>query len=1075
MHEFIELIAKYRRRINIRLSFKALVGSIVLFLAGFQLYLIAYKTIGAYSPALVYANIAIRIGMVLSIIYVLWQAYLDLWDNTLTSRYLDLIDGTKDDLYQNTWELYQKDGSNPITEALAAQALSRIKGKQYPLPKVFSPTVSFAIVIFTLFLSLLWYVQSAELVPAFKQFYTNKAPEIFYKEYLELSPGNITIGKNQQLQIRLIEPDKRLKHRLFYRVDKNWRELALSDDQYLFQKLEQDIEYYASNEVAQSPVYRVTVLDMPLVKRWVLDYHFPAYTGIPSFSDSLSYGNIEAYKGSKVQLKIHSNIPLKKAEIVFSNASRKALTPSSDTDFTTLLTIDKDEHWHIELEDHLGRKSPPEEKQTRLLADLPPEVRIVFPGEDVNLNQNLLFPLIISADDDFGLANLSLYYQLNNQPVSQRIIQSVITGKLFNTDYLWDLNFLQLFPGDIVSYWAEVYDNSPTPQKGKSAVYKARFPSIEEIYREIELKEKLRQDELSQSLEESNKLQEKFEQKRRELLKNPELAWEDKQELANIIDQQRELLQNVEQAAEEYQQLIDKLKQNSALSMDTLEKMMRIQELMEEIATPELFEALSRLESAMEQLSPDALRIAMEDFKFSMEDFATSIEQTLALLESIKNEQAVEKALQIAQEMEKLQQALNQKTMDSSMDKDKLAGEQAGIKEKLDNLKKELNDLREMLAGDLHAKRQLDEILAEIEDSQINKDLMKSQNALSQNQRQEAGKAQESALEKMRKFTLMLSKLKDSMSSGSQAEMKDALELAIRQLLILSKNHELSKAKYDSNPFVIVPDLIAGYESMQVSLNTLFSKPQVTMVIPPKFYFDVSETNKAYRSIFSSLGQANIPNILSPLSEIQKGLNLMIHDLILGLQNSSGGGGGGGGMQSLMETLQQMGEEQMMMNMLTQQLMMQMQADGGQADGQVREQMERLAEQEERLAENLKRTLEEIPDAKKQSESLKRIIEDVQSVSKQLRSNRLDRDLLKQQENILSKLLDASRSITKREHSEKREAHKSSGLPSGFQKAPVDYEKLRRTMLFDDSFKSYPREYQELIMEYLKLLQEAAK
>ncbi len=634
---------------------------------------------------------------------------------------------------------------------------------------------------------------------------------------------------------------------------------------------------------------------------------------------------------------------------------------------------------------------------------------------------------------------------------------------------------LNLFPGDVVTYWAEIYDNAPTPQKGISNRFRARFPSIEEIYAEIEQQEQRGKDELSQSLDESKKLQERFEQKRRELLKDPQLAWQDKKDLEDILSKQEDLAEQVENIAESYQELIDKMQANSTLSQDTLQKMMKIQELMQEIATQDMLDAMRKLEDAMKNVNQEALKKAMEDFKFSMEDFAKKIEQTLALLESIKNEQAVQKALQISEEMEKMQKSLQDRTKDQSSDNKKLADDQQQIADKHDTLSQELEKLKEMLAKDKDASRQLDELMKDMKQSDAKQDMQDSKQALQQNQKSESMQAQSSAMEKLRRFTMKLGEMKQSMSSGSQGEMMQALEQAIREILIFSKKHEQTGSRYQNNPYPLVPELIATYEGMQISLNKLFSKPQVSMVIPPKFYMDVSETNKAYRDIFGVLGQSFTPSISPQLSAIQKGLNLMAHDLMLAMQNSSSGGGSGGGMQSLMQMLEQMGQEQMAMNMLTQQLMMQMQAQGGEAGTAMQEQIGKLASDQERLAENLKRSLQQDPEAQKQGNAIKQIIEEAESVARALRQNQFDNSLLERQENILSRLLDAQRSINKRDTSERREARRSTGAASQQQPQAVDYDRLRRAMMLDEAFKKYPREYQQLIMEYLKLLEEGGR
>jgi hypothetical protein len=1072
MHDLIALLRGYRNRINLGIAIRAIVHSALLFGCGLHLYFVLWLILGAHSPALLYANIAIRAALALVIIYVIWKGFRDLWDYHKLSRYLDNAHGAGDDLFQNALELSDKDPKSQISKALVSESIKRIGESSYPIPKAFSRFKIIIILLVAIALISFWYFFRVDFGAAFRQFYSNRAPIIVYNEEVLLSPGNISIGKNQELTIRVEDPDPRLDYRLFYRIGENWRELGLKDNSYSFSRLENSIEYYAENSFSQSPIYRIEVLDEPIVRRWEIGYQYPSYTRLEAFTDSMSYGNIEAYSGTSVTLRIQSNVALESAAMVFSDASRRELSRIEDTDFVTQFTVTEPGQWHMSLIDELGRGSRPEPKQIRILPDEAPQIRLLFPGEDVTLNQNLILPLIISADDDFGLANASLHYQINQRESESIEIQSIITNRIFNTDYLWDMQSLDLFPGDVVTYWAEIYDNAPIPQKGQSSRFRARFPSIEEIYAEIESQEDQRKEDLAENLDKSRKLQEEFEQKRRELLKNPELEWEDQKHLEDMLQQQEDLAQDVENIAQNYQELISKMQANSTLSRETLEKMMKIQELMQEIANDDLFDALRQMEDAMQNVNAEELRKAMENFQFSMEDFAKKIEQTLALLESIKNEQAMQKALQISQEIEKMQNALSQKTPEAENDHLKLADEQGQIQDKYKNLEEELYALKDQLEGNPDVKRSLEELLDEMQKNAADQDMQRSQKALEGNDRSSSSQAQQEAMQKLRNFTLKLGEMKESMSSGSQSDVMNAVERAIRELLIFSKKHEETKARYEADPYPILPDLIASYEGVQLSLNKLFSKPQVSMILPPKFYQDTSDTQRHYREIFSILGQARPPRIDRDLQGIQRGLNLMAYDLMMAMQNSSSGGGGGGGMESLMQMLEQMGQEQMAMNMLTEQLMMQMQSQGGRMDAAMQDQVQKLATDQERLAENLKRALQNDPEAQKQGNALRQIIEEAEAVARNLRQNRFSPELMKQQENILSRLLDAQRSITKRDTSERRRAQTGSGLPSDAPSTGLDYDSLRRAMIHDEGFKNYPREYQQLIMEYLKLLQE---
>ncbi|MDY0150843.1 MAG: hypothetical protein RBS43_01065 [Candidatus Cloacimonas sp.] len=1077
MREFNDFIGRNRRKINIRFAAQAVLKSIVGFALAVHIYYLLWLNIPSQSMALIYANMGIRACLALVLIFFLWDAYRSFWDNLKVARFLDRQIEHHDDLFQNTLELSNKEiqsASTPIVQALAQQSTTRMAAGKYRIPSLYPSWMVFSILFLFLGLGTVWAYSWNDFSLAFRQFYTNKRQEIVYKNFIELSPGNKTIGRNQSLEIKVLEPDSWLKHRLFYRVDKQWRELGMASNSYIFSRLDSSIEYYAENEVSKSPVYKISVLDEPIVKQWWVQYNPPAYTGLNAWTDTLGYGNIEALKHSKVKLSIVSNIPVASAVMVFDDASRVSMQALDSQTYITQISIDRPRTWYLELSDALGRKSKPEEKTIRILDDNPPQIKISFPGEDVTLNQNMLLPLILSADDDFGLRNCSLKFQIQNGETNTLNIQSVIPGKMYATDFLLDLKSADLFPGDVITYWAEIYDNSPEQQKAESTKFKARFPSIEEIYREIEQQQEEKKTELETTLNKSKDLQKEFEDKRRELMKQDTPKWEDKKQLEKMLSDQEKLSQQVQDVADNYQNLIEKMQANETLSPETLQKMQKIQELMQEISNEQMQEAMKKFQDTLKNIKPEDLKKAMENFKFSMEDFAKKIEQTLDLLESIKKEQAVQKALQISEEMEKMQKDLSNRTSDPKSDSKELAKDQKQISDTYDKLKEELDKIKDMLNSprDQEAAKQLNELMQDMKKSDAQKDMLKSQNSLQQNQKSQSQESQAEAMEKMRRFSLKLAQMKNSMSSGNQQKTIQAIQTAIRELLIFSKKHEDTASRYRNDPYQIVPDLIAHSEGIQIALNKLFSETQVLMIIPPKFFIDLTDTNKSYRDVFGMINEMQLYQLPTGLTTIQKGINLMVYDLMQALQNSSSGGGGGGGMQSLMQMLEQMGQEQMAMNMLTQQLMMQMQGQGGKMDAAMQQQIQKLAQDQERLAENLKRALQNNPEAQKQGNAIKQLTEEMDSISRQLRSNQLSPDLLERQERIISKMLDAQRSINKREFSEKRKGETAGDKTYQANPNTLDLNSLRRSSLLEDGYKSYPREYQQVIMEYLKTLNE---
>jgi hypothetical protein len=1076
MREFLSALGRFRRRLNARIVLRAIVLCLLCFVVALHLYYMVWMNASPMSRALVYFNIGLRVGLALTIIALLLMAYQSLLDHFRTARWLDRSIEHHDDLYQNLYELKRQNEAEPVLEALSTEAVTRLKGNRYKLPGAFSASQFFLLLFMFIGIGSVWAMSWSNFRLALKQFYTNSAQSVEYKESIEVAPGNITIGKHQQVEIKVLDPDPRLNHRLFYRTDQQWRELAMTDWRYSFRSLENTIQYFVRNEVATSDTFRITCLDAPFVKRWEVRYTYPSHTGMGSAVDTLSQGNMEAYRHSTAILSITANISVETAVMRFADGKSIAMQKTGKDSFSTQLKLVNDGTWYLEMTDALGRRNTPEEKRISIIADNPPEARILFPGRDIALDQSQLLPLIISASDDFGLRDLTLKYQLNESDARSLTIRGAIGSRLLNLDYTFDLNPLQLFPGDRVTYWVEVRDNSPEGQSAQSAKYVARFPSIEEIYREIEQQQAQNTDELQKALKESQDLQKEFEQKRRELLKDDNPDWEDKKQLENILREQQELSEQVDQVANDFQSMLNDMQKSQMVSPEMLQKMEKIQELMREINNEELQKALEKFGEALQKMDPETLRKAMEEFKFSLEDFNQRIDQTLKLLESIKKEQAAEKALQIAKEMEQTQSELKQRTPDATQKPSDLAQSQQNVADKYEALKEQLDKLNSMLdpVVDKDIKQQLDELQRDMKQSNLEKDMSSSQQSLSKNQRSQSMQSQSEALEKMRRFTLKMGQMRESMGAGSQKEVAEAMQRAIRELLIFSKNHEQLSARLGSDPYLIMNDVIAQYDGLQILLNKLFSAPQVSMFVPPKFFIDLTDTNRAYRDIFVNVADMQYLRLPEYMNNIQKGLNLMVYDLMQALNNPSQGGGGSGGMQSLMQMLDQMGQEQMAMNMLTEQLMMQLQQQGGRMDASMQQQIQKLASDQQRLADNLKRALQNDPEAQKQGNAIKQLIEEAEAVARQLRANQLSQDLLNRQDRIISRLLDAQRSINKRDTTEKRKGETSTRQYEE-QSGGLDLNALRRAAMLDDSYRSYPQSYQQVILKYLKSINDKAQ
>jgi predicted metal-dependent hydrolase len=113
--------------------------------------------------------------------------------------------------------------------------------------------------------------------------------------------------------------------------------------------------------------------------------------------------------------------------------------------------------------------------------------------------------------------------------------------------------------------------------------------------------------------------------------------------------------------------------------------------------------------------------------------------------------------------------------------------------------------------------------------------------------------------------------------------------------------------------------------------------------------------------------------------------------------------------------------------------------------------------------------------SKKLSSNLEEILKEMEEVVADIRSNNVDDELLQKQEHILSKLLDAQRSINERDYEKERESFAGQNFqretpPELMLSTEEGLQKLRDELL-NSSKEGYKKDYEELIRKYFEALQ----
>ena len=174
------------------------------------------------------------------------------------------------------------------------------------------------------------------------------------------------------------------------------------------------------------------------------------------------------------------------------------------------------------------------------LPDQPPDVRLLQPGQDIDLTESMRVSLVAEAFDDYGISRLQLRYQKDDD--TDHILPIITTpGRELETSYHWDMSNLDLLPGDQITYKIRAYDNNPTPSYGETATFTIRMPSLFEIHREADQTQRESIDEIEAVQQRGRELDARLKELARDMLSKDKLDWQEKRELEKARQTQEQL------------------------------------------------------------------------------------------------------------------------------------------------------------------------------------------------------------------------------------------------------------------------------------------------------------------------------------------------------------------------------------------------------------------------------------------------------------------------------------------------------------------------------------------------------
>ncbi|MEO1513973.1 MAG: DUF4175 family protein [Bacteroidota bacterium] len=914
--------------------------------------------------------------------------------------------------------------------------------------------------------------------------YEREAPFRF-----QIQQEDLTVVQYEDFQLDVMIEGDVLPDEVFIDIDNYQYRLnkeAANKFSYQFSNVQKEMEFQLFSSNVYSEDYELNVLKKPNILGFDVELDYPAYT-LRKDEDLANIGDLIVPIGTKIKWVFNSE-NTDDIAIRFGRTDESVPTDRFDNalfGFAKKAMID--ESYKI----YVSNKNLPNADSVgysiNVVPDLYPTIR-VEKFQD-SLDSKLLY-FVGDASDDYGLRSLSFNYRIKKDNGAQGELNTLKLEKPSNKEiqytHTWDLQQLELEPGDEVSYYFEVYDNDAVNgnKSARTNLMVFEKPTVEE-YEDMaaDNNDQIKKD-LQKSLEESKKIQDDFKKLREKLLQEKDVDWQTKKELEKLLERQKELEKQIEDAKQNFDENLKNQEEFAEPNEELQEKQEKLQEMFEQLMSEEMKELMEQIEELMQKMEKDNALEMMEEMEMNDEKLEMELDRMLELFKQMEMDYEMEQQIDKLEELAKQQEELSEETDKGEKEQEELQKEQEDINEQFEDIQEKMEEL-EKKNEELENKRDMGDSQEQMED--IEQDLKNSKQQLDQNQNKKASENQKKAAQKMQE---MADDMAAQMEQGEMEQMQEDMA-ALRQLLenlvglsfdqedlidLIDESNvntpryvELVQEQYKlKDDFTLIEDSLQALSKRIFQIESFVTEKVTDIKKNMKDGLEqLEERRKPQAALHQQYVMKNTNDLALMLSEVMQQMQQQMSSMMQGSQMCSKPGGKGASGKVPMDKISQ-GQQKLSEQM--QQMKDAMQR--GMKEGGSSKEFAEMAAKQAALRKALKELQQEKQQRGQGAQELQQILDNMNKTETDLVNKKLTNEMMKRQQEIMTRLLEAERADRQREYDNKRKSETADQNERKMPPSLEEYIKKREAEIeiyksVSPALKPY---YKMLVEEYFKSL-----
>eukprot|EP00388_Colpodella_angusta_P024154 GDKJ01062963.1.p1 GENE.GDKJ01062963.1~~GDKJ01062963.1.p1 ORF type:complete len:1104 (-),score=124.59 GDKJ01062963.1:646-3957(-) len=690
-----------------------------------------------------------------------------------------------------------------------------------------------------------------------------------------------------------------------------------------------------------------------------------------------------------------------------------------------------------------------------------------------------------SIADDYGFSSLKFRYNITQGGKIVGSLSKTIAIKTNQTThsffFLWDLNTVDVKPGQILTYYFEVADNDGVngAKTTKSAVQTYQVPTQQQITAKLSAGSEA----LKQKMEATIKLAASIEKESKKLSQNlvdkKQLTYEDKKQIEQLLDKQKQLNEAVKDIKNQNEKNTFEKQENNALNDELKNKQKQIDDLFNNVLDEKTKDLLQKLQQLMELNNKDQARENLSKMQMDNKGLKNELDRILELYKQLEFEQNLQNNIDRLNDLAKQQKELVQQSKDNKTPANDIANKQEELNKALKDLQKELEKLAQK-DEQLEKPNNFEAPKKELE--QIKQKQQDSKDQLSKNNKQKAAQQQQEAAEQMEQLA---QQMQQEQQEGEEQEQKvNAQELrkllenllstsfAQEKVMLALRRMSANDPAYTAN----VQQQNTVKDNMKTIADSLFSLSKRVPQIESTVNTEVDKINFNIEKAIGFLGDRRTAEANRNQQFAMTSLNnlaLMLNEALEQLQKSMKNSGKGKGQKQNMQQLQKM-QEQLNQRMQNAREKMQQEGNMGKvAKNNMSEEFAKMAQQQQMIRDALQKiNKEENKDGKGSLGNLNQLIDDMKKTEMDLVNKRIADETMNRQKNLSIKLLDADKAQREQDEDSKRESAAAKQFPPSYQQMLEKFKKQQQseTELLQKLPPNLNYYYKNKIADYFKLL-----